>query len=78
MDGKDVRVIVTVIKDGVCVADMAVQVSGGRHELTFSHPIKVNGRHFEGFALEMWIDQEARRVDYKEFVVSRPDIEMKR
>jgi hypothetical protein len=70
------EVQVLVIENGICVASLTTQVSGGRHEFSFSHPIRVDGRHFEGFALEMWIDQAARRVEYKEREANRPHLDL--
>jgi len=72
-DGKKVMVHVIVTEGEIEVAHISTSVSGGRHELQFSQPITVDGRHFEGFALEMWIDQEARKVVYNEFLAKRPD-----
>ena len=72
-DGKDIRVHVIVTEGDIQIAHMTTGVIGGRHEFQLSQPIKVDGRHFEGFALEMWIDQEARKVVYNEFLAKRPD-----
>lgn len=72
-DGKDIKVHVIVTEGDIQLAHMSASVSGGRHEFQFSHPIKVDGNHFEGFALEMWLNQEARKVVYNEFLATRPD-----
>lgn len=77
------KVHVIVEKGGIQVAEMVTEVSGGRHEFTFLEPIKVpseNGfnRHFEGFALEMHLDQETRRVTYNEHLAKRVFADFKR
>jgi hypothetical protein len=79
-----VKVHVIVEQDGNVLSHMNVEVSGGRHEFTFLTPVRVPiadshlTRHFEGFALEMHIDQETRRVVYDERLVHRPALELKR
>jgi hypothetical protein len=72
---KKVIVHVMIEEDGIVTANMSTEVSGGRHEFTFSQPIKANGRHFEGFALEMWLDQQARQVVYNEFIADRQSLQ---
>lgn len=67
----DIKVHVIVTEGDIQIAHMSTAVSGGRHEFQFSQPMKVDGRHFEGFALEMWLDQEARRVVYNEQLAKR-------
>jgi hypothetical protein len=69
---RDIKVHVIVTEGDVQIAHMSAAVSGGRHEFTFALPIKVNGRHFEGFALEMWLDQTARSIVYNEHIAKRP------
>lgn len=72
-NGKDIKVHVIVTEGDIQIAHMSCNVSGGRHEFQFSHPIKVDGNHFEGFALEMWLNQEARKIVYNEFLAKRLD-----
>ena len=71
--GRDVKVHVIVTEGDIQIAHMSASVSGGRHEFQFSHPISVDGNHFEGFALEMWLNQEARKLVYHEHLARRPD-----
>lgn len=71
-NGKDIKVHVIVTEGDIQIAHMSANVSGGRHEFQFSHPIKVDGDHFEGFALEMWLNQEARKLVYHEYLADRP------
>lgn len=76
MSGQPIKVHVIVEKGGIQLAEMVTEVSGGRHEFTFLTPIRVpneNGfmRHFEGFALEMHLDQETRRVVFNEHLAAR-------
>lgn len=73
-EGSKVLVHVTVTENDIVIANMTTNVNGGRHEFTFSQPITVDGRHFEGFALEMWLDQEARKIVYNEFLANRPNL----
>lgn len=70
-EDRKVRVHVIVTEGVIELAHMSTEVSGGRHEFQFSQPMRVDGRHFEGFALEMWLDQEARRVVYAEHLAKR-------
>lgn len=76
-----VTVHVIVEKGGIVLAEMVTGVMGGRHEFTFSHPIRADGRHFEGFALEMHLDQVTRRVIYNESIeriAHRPALDLAR
>lgn len=64
---KEIKVHVMITENDIVVSNMSTLVSGGRHEFTFNQPIKVNGREFTGFALEMWLDRESRRIAFKEY-----------
>lgn len=72
MNKAPIKVHVIVEQGGIQLAEMVTEVSGGRHEFTFSQPLRANGRHFEGFALEMHLDQQTRRVVYNEHLAKRP------
>lgn len=74
MASGETRIYVIVQQGHTRLAEMVTNVSDGRHEFVFSQPMKVNGRHFEGFALECWLDKEARHVAYHEHIAKRPPL----
>lgn len=65
-----VHVIIT--EGDIAISNMSMNVSGGRHELEFSQAIRIDGKLFTGIAVEMNIDQDARKVVYNEFLAKRP------
>lgn len=67
-----VKIHVVVEQGGIQIAEMVTEVSGGRHEFTLGQPLLANGRTLTGWALEMHLDQETRRVAYNEHVAKRP------
>jgi hypothetical protein len=71
-EGKRVMAHVLITVDNIQIAHMSTNIYGGRHEFTLSQPVKVDGRHLEGFSLELWLDRTARTVTYNEFLANRP------
>ena len=62
----DVKIRIHITKGSLVLAELHSKVDGGRHEFRFSQPISVEGRHFDGFAVECYLDQETRHVAYDE------------
>lgn len=62
---EEVKIRIHITKGSLVLAEMHSVVDGGRHEFVFAQPIMANGRHFEGFAVECWLDREARHVSYE-------------
>lgn len=59
----EVKVRVFVTKGTLVLAELHSEVTPGIHEFVFQQPIRTPaGRHFEGFSLDLWIDQEPQHV----------------
>lgn len=62
----DVKIRIHITKGDLVLAELHSVVDGGRHEFTFASPIRTaTGRHFEGFAVECYLDREVRHVLYE-------------
>lgn len=68
----DVKIRIHITKGTLVLAELHSVVDGGRHEFRFARAISANGRHFDGFAVECWLDQEARHVSYREHQLLLP------
>ena len=74
----EVKIRIAITKGSLVLAELHSVIDGGRHEFVFAQPIRTDGgRHFEGFALECWLDREPRLVAYGERPVS-PELSIKR
>lgn len=60
----EVKIRIHITKGSLVLAELHSTIDGGRHEFTFSQPINVQGRHFDGFAVECYLDRETRHVVY--------------
>lgn len=61
----EIKIRVAITKGSLLLGELHSTVNGGRHEFVFAQPIRTDsGQHFEGFALECWLDREARHVTY--------------
>ena len=61
----EVKIRIHITKGPLVLAELHSTVDGNRHEFTFAQPISVRGRHFDGFAVECYLDRETRRVVYE-------------
>lgn len=63
MPNDEIKIRIHITKGSLVLAELHSLVDGGRHEFVFSQPIRTDaGRHFEGFAVECWLDQTARHL----------------
>jgi len=74
----EVKIRIHITKGTLVLAELHSSVDGGRHEFRFAQPIRVDGKHFEGFAVECWIDQEARHVTYAPDTARRIELPFER
>jgi hypothetical protein len=68
----EIKIRVAITKGSLVLAELHSVVDAGRHEFVFAQPINIRGRHFEGFALECWLDQNGRHVAYPEKEIHLP------
>lgn len=68
MPNDEIKIRIHITKGSLVLAEFHNIVQNGRNEFVFSQPVRTDdGRHFEGFALECWLDRTARHITYKEF-----------
>lgn len=60
----EIKIRIHITKGSLVLAELHSTVDNGRHEFQFAQPIDANGRHFEGFAVECWLDREPRHIVY--------------
>lgn len=59
---EETKIRIHITRGSLVLAELHSSIDGGRHEFVFAQPIRVDGRFFNGFSVECWLDQEARHV----------------